>query len=58
MSETRDAVCASQVVQEVKLLGGSSAVEMQDSFLVTAHTIKQLLLFPRPNVPASQRVLE
>lgn len=58
MNETCDEVCVYQAVQEAKHPGGSSAVETWDSFLVTACTVKQLLLCPCPKVPAALRVLE
>lgn len=58
MSELCDELHAYHNIQEVKHLEGSSEVEMWDSFLMTAHKIKQLLLFPRPNVPAAQTVIE
>lgn len=44
--------------QEVKHLGGYPAVETWDSILVSAHTLKQLLIFPCPNVPATKKLLE
>lgn len=52
-----DKVHARQTVREMKHLGGSSAVETRDPFDST-HTIKQLLLFLCPNVPAAPSVLQ